>query len=107
MAILSEKALQSKYTAFDEGLAASNLTLSAYAHGVGSCILGSVNAEKLRDLLKIDESLDISCVIGFGYPTHKSTVTEISADGDVKYRLDENCDYIVPKKKIEDTATEI
>ena len=107
VAILSEKALQSKYTAFDEGLAASNLTLSAYAHGVGSCILGSVNAEKLRDLLKIDESLDISCVIGFGYPTHKSTVTEISADGDVKYRLDENRDYIVPKKKIEDTVTEL
>ena len=107
VAILSEKALQSRFTAFDEGLAASNLTLSAYAHGVGSCILGSVNADKLRDLLKIDESLDISCVIGFGYPTHKSTVTEISADGDVKYRLDENRDYIVPKKKIEDTVTEL
>ena len=107
VAILSEKALQSRFTAFDEGLAASNLTLSAYAHGVGSCILGSVNCEKLRDMLGIDESLDISCVIGFGYPTHKSTITEIGADGDVKYRLDENDDYIVPKRRLEDTVTEI
>lgn len=107
VAILSEKALQSRFTAFDEGLAASNLTLSAYAHGVGSCILGSVNCEKLRNLLGIDESLDISCVIGFGYPTHKSTITEIGADGDVKYRLDENDDYIVPKRRLEDTVTEI
>lgn len=107
VAILSEKALQSRFTAFDEGLAASNLTLSAYAHGVGSCILGSVNCEKLRDLLGIDESLDISCVIGFGYPTHKSTITEIGADGDVKYRLDENDDYIVPKRRLDDTVTEI
>lgn len=105
--ILTEKALQSRFAPFDEGLAASNLTLAAYAHGVGSCILGSVKADKLREMLSIDESLDISCVIGFGYPTHTSTVVEVSAGEDIKYYLDENRDYIVPKKRIEDTVTEI
>ena len=105
--ILSEKALQSRFCAFDEGLAASNLTLAAYAHGVGSCILGSVKSDKLREMLSIDDSLDISCVIGFGYPTHKSSVTEVAADADIKYYLDENRDYIVPKRRIADTVTEI
>ena len=105
--ILTEKALQTKYTAFDEGLAASNLTLAAYAHGVGSCILGSVNQGRLREMLKIDESLDISCVIGFGYPTHESRVVEIDNGGDTKYYLDENRDYTVPKRRIDDTVDEI
>lgn len=105
--ILSERSLQSKYTAFDEGLAASNITLAAYAHGVGSCILGSVKADILRDMLSIGDDLDVSCVIGFGYPTHESTVTEISADGDVRYYLDESRNYVVPKKKTEDTTIEI
>ncbi len=106
VAIISAKELQSKYTAFDEGLAASNLTLTAWAHGVGSCILGSVKHEPLREILDISNEYDISCVIGFGYPTHTSTVVD-ETDGDIKYRLDGNKNYIVPKRKIEDTVTEI
>ncbi|MBR2335972.1 MAG: nitroreductase family protein [Clostridia bacterium] len=106
VAILSAKDLQSKYTAFDEGLAASNLTLTAWAHGVGSCILGSVKHEPLREMLDISDEYDISCVIGFGYPTHTSTVVD-ETDGDIKYRLDDNKNYIVPKRKIKDTVTEI
>lgn len=106
VAILSDKELQSKYTAFDEGLAASNLTLTAWAHGVGSCILGSVKHEPLREILGISDEYDISCVIGFGYPTHTSAVVD-EVDGDIKYRLDDNKNYIVPKRKIEDTVTEI
>jgi nitroreductase len=105
--LLTEKNLQTKYTAFDEGLAASNLTLSAYAHGVGSCILGSVKSDRLRDMLSIDEALDISCVIGFGYPAHKSSVVEVSGDESTSYYLDENRDFVVPKKKIDDVVTDI
>ena len=91
---------------FDEGLAASNLTLAAYAHGVGSCIIANVNHARLREILQIDESLDISCVIGLGYPTHKSHVVEIGEGEDTKYYLDENRDYVVPKKRVEDIVTE-
>ena len=107
VAVLIVKELQNQYSAFDEGLAVSNLTLSAYAHGVGSCILGSVNREKLRRLLNIDDSLDISCVIGFGYPVHTSKIVEVEENEGFKYYLDENLNYIVPKRKIEDTVTEI
>lgn len=92
---------------FNEGLAVSNITLAAYAHGVGSCIIANVNHAKLRDILRIDESYDISCVIGLGYPTHKSYVVEIEVGDDTKYYLDENRDYVVPKLKIEDTSSDM
>ena len=105
--LLTEKELQTKYTPFDEGLAASNLTLSAYAHGVGSCILGSVKVDKLREMLSIDESLDVSCVIGFGYPTHESHVVEATECESLKYYLDEKRDFVVPKRRIDSVASEI
>ena len=104
--ILSVKDQQSRYTAFDEGLAASNITLAAYAHGVGSCILGSVKADLLRKLLNIGDSLDVSCVIGFGYPTHSSRIEDSDGE-DLKYYLDENMNYVVPKRKTEDISTDI
>ena len=106
MAILSVKELQTPFTSFDEGLAASNLTLAAYAHGVGSCVLGSVDVQSLRVLLNIDDTLDVSCVIGFGYPVHESAVVDADGD-DLKYYMDENANYVVPKRKIEDTVTDI
>lgn len=105
--ILKDKSLTTKFTMLDEGLAASNLTLAAYAHGVGSCILGSVKSAKLCELLNIGEEYVVDNIIGFGYPTHKSSIVELDDNGDTKYYLDEKCDYVVPKRKIENTVTEI
>ena len=105
--LLTEKALSTKFTAFDEGLAASNLTLAAYAHGVGSCILGSVKVDSLREMLSVDDALDISCVIGFGYPAHKSRIVEVENGESTSYYLDANRDFVVPKKKTGDVSTDI
>ena len=101
--VLSVKELETRFTEFDAGLAVSNLTLSAYAHGVGSCILGSVRTDELEKLLKIPEELNVITAVGFGDPTHKSRVEDSSES--VKYYLDENLDYVVPKRRTEDTVT--
>ena len=106
VAVLSVKELKCPFTQFDEGIAASNMTLAAYAHGIGSCIIGSVKHDPLRKLLNIGDEYDISCVIAFGYPAHKSTVID-AVDGNTTYFLDENKDYVVPKRTLEDTVTEI
>ena len=103
--VLSVKELESRFTEFDAGLAVSNLTLTAYAHGIGSCILGSVRAEELCALLNIEDDLRVVTAIGFGYPTHKSRVED--TDDSIKYYLDESRNYVVPKRKIEDTVKEI
>ena len=105
--ILKDKSLTTKFTMLDEGLAASNLTLAAYAHGVGSCILGSVKSDRLCEMLGIGEEYVVDNIIGFGYPTHESRIVEIGNGEDTKYDLDENRDYVVPKRRIEDTVKEI
>lgn len=103
--VLSVKELESRFTDFDAGLAVSNLTLSAYAHGVGSCILGSVKVDELSALLGISDECRVVTAIGFGYPIHNSRVED--ADESIKYYLDENRDYVVPKRRIAEIVTEM
>jgi len=92
----------SKGSDTDAGLAIGNMTLAAWNHGVGNCIIGSVAREKLAGLLGLAEEEKIHSVVAFGYPTHKSSVVDMEKDGDIKYYLDENRDYRVPKRKLED-----
>ena len=101
-----EKSLASRFVEFDSGLAVSNMTLAAYSHGVASCILGSADVEKLRMILDVPDTLEISCVVAFGYPACESRVVE-SGGENLRYYLDENNDYIVPKRRIEDVTREI
>ena len=104
--VLYEKELSSRYVEFDSGLAVSNITLAAHLHGVASCILGSANEKKLRDMLSIPENLELSCAVAFGYPACESRTVE--SDGEnLKYYLDDNNNFVVPKRKIEDVTFDI
>ena len=86
----------------DAGLAIGNMTLAAWNRGVGSCIIGSCSRNILGELLELKEHEKLHTVVAFGYPSHRSTVVDMEKDGDWKYYLDEEKDYLVPKRKLED-----
>jgi nitroreductase len=85
----------------DAGIAAMSISMVAYDEGLGSCILGAVNREKLRKLLKIPDDLDIILVVALGYPAENPVVDKMN-DGDIKYWLDENGVLHVPKRNLDD-----
>lgn len=87
----------------DAGLAISNMTLAAWDKGVGSCVIGACNKAKLSELFGLTENQTLHTVVAFGYPTHKSKIKDIN-DEDVKYFIDGNGDYVVPKRKTEDVT---
>lgn len=89
----------------DAGLAISNMTLAAWNHGVGSCIIGACNKEKLSEMFGLTEEQKLHTVVAFGYPSHESTVVDAEKDGDIKYYVDEKKDYLVPKRKLEDVVS--
>lgn len=89
----------------DAGLAIGNMTLAAWNHGVGSCIIGACNKEKLSELFGLTENQKLHTVVAFGYPTHKSLVVPCDWGEELKYYLDDNGDYVVPKRKLSDTVT--
>lgn len=102
--IVENMELASAYTDTDAGLAISNLTLAAWNHGIGSCIIGACNKQKLGELFGLSENQKLHTVVAFGYPSHTSRI--IDAEGDnTQYFLDENRDYVVPKRKTKDVVT--
>lgn len=91
-------------TDVDAGLAVGNMTLAAWAKGVGSCILGAINRPRLAKLFGLGDTTNVHLLIAFGYPSHKSTVVP-AENGELSYYLDENRDYCVPKYAKEEIVT--
>lgn len=107
IAILSDDDKKLRFNGIDEGLVISNLTLAAAEKGIGSCIIGSVNDKKMREILNYEDNYSCEVVIAFGYPKVKSTIKEIDLEEDQSYYLDEDGNYLVPKYKINDIVRRI
>lgn len=86
----------------DAGIAAEVITSSAWEQGVGSCIMLNFNAAKVNELLQIPDDSTARIVIAMGYPAHTSTVVEMNEAHDVKYYVDDEVNYYVPKRALED-----
>lgn len=85
----------------DASIAAMSISVVAYDAGLGSCILGSVDREKLREILKVPEGLAVALVVALGYPAENPVVEPVNG-GDIKYWLDENGVLHVPKRDLKD-----
>lgn len=88
----------------DAGLAISNLTLAAWNKGVGSCIIGACNKPAISEIMGLTENQTLHTVVAFGYPSHASYIEDVENPAEIKYYLDENRDYVVPKRKLEDVV---
>ncbi len=89
----------------DAGIAIANMTLAAWAHGVGSCIMQAINRPALAELLQLPQGTAIHSMLAFGYPAHKSTLVPVPEDGSLKYYLDANKDYCVPRHSVEELVS--
>ena len=107
IAILSDKEKKLKFDGVDQGLVISNLTLAAAERGIGSCIIGSITDDKMREILSYDENYTCSLVLAFGYPKIESSIKEIDLDEDQSYYLDDDGNYVVPKYKLDEIVRRI
>ena len=100
--VLCDLALgRNKY--YDEGIAAQTIMLAAVEQGLGGCILGSINKEKLASYLGIDpEKYSIDLVLALGTPKEEVRLTEVGADGSTAYYRDANGVHYVPKRSLKD-----
>lgn len=86
----------------DAGAAAMSMMLSAQAHGVASCWLGSVDRPKVAALLDLDTGrFQVHTVLALGYPAQTSRAVP-AVDGNLKYYLEAPDQLCVPKRPPED-----
>jgi nitroreductase len=81
----------------DASIASMNISIVAYDEGLGSCIMASIDREKLREVLNVPEGLTIQLVVALGYP-----VIDTVKNGDTKYWLEPNGVLHVPKRDLKD-----
>lgn len=84
----------------DAGISLMALSLACEDEGLGSCIIGSVNRNEVSRILGLDEKYHILYLIGIGHPDQTNTL--VKSDEKVKYTLDGNGGFNVPKRTLED-----
>jgi nitroreductase len=97
--ILSDRriSVDSKY---DVGLAAGSIIFTAIERGIASCIIGSLERDKMLTRLGVSKDYAVELVIAMGYPKQSSIADKFS--GNVKYWLDDNGLLHVPKRDLKD-----
>lgn len=85
----------------DVGIAAEAIVLSASEAGFASCMIGSFDAAKAREILALPDSLAPQLVIALGKSDEKIVLTEVK-DGDVKYYRDGEGTHYVPKRSADE-----
>ncbi len=99
--VLQDKEI-SKTPGVDHGIACQNMLLGAVEKGLGGCILGSINREQLRQVLKIPERFDILLVVALGKPAETVVIDDLAPGGDIKYYRDPEDIHHVPKRGVEE-----
>ena len=82
----------------DDGIAAQTILLGAVEKGLGGCMIGSINKEKLRQELVIPEHLQIRLVVALGKPAEQVALEDLEPGGDIRYWRDKEGVHHVPKR---------
>jgi len=86
----------------DIGIAAQSICLTAFNEGLGTCILGAIDKEKLYQILPIQEDHELKLLVAMGYPDERSETFEDPEYVEYYY---ENGKLKVPKKPLKDVWT--
>lgn len=70
------------YSPYDIGLAGANMVLKATDLGIGSCILGWYDEDKVKEELNIEKSKSVDLIIALGYPESLDAPTRKRKDFD-------------------------
>jgi nitroreductase len=89
----------------DAGAAIENILIAAAGEGIGTCWLGAINRDKIREILSIPERFAVHSLIALGYPAEQPVIED--EKGSIKYYMDEHGVLHVPKRRLEDVILEI
>jgi nitroreductase len=86
----------------DHGIAAHSILLGSVEKGLGGCMLGSIDREKLCQLLKIQTRYEILLVVALGKPKEKVVLETMQSTDKTDYWRDKDEGHHVPKRKLND-----
>ena len=88
-------------TAWDEGIAAQTILLSAVEKGYGGCILANIDRQRIAEEFSIGSDYAVKLVIALGVPKEEVVIEDINPGEDIRYYRDEKQVHHVPKIRTE------
>jgi len=85
----------------DVGICALAIQLKACEMGLAGCMIGSFDALKMKEALKLPEGVEPLLVVAVGKSDETCCITEVK-DNDTRYYRDENNVHYVPKRALSD-----
>lgn len=86
----------------DQGIAAQSILLGATEKGLGGCMIGTVQRQKLCKALDIPSHYEILLVLALGKPKEQVLIEALNATNDIKYWRDSDGKHHVPKRALDD-----
>lgn len=86
----------------DHGIAAQSILLGATEKGLGGCMIGTVQRQKLCEVLNLPSHYEILLVLAIGKPKEQVVIETINDSGDIKYWRDNEGKHHVPKRNLDD-----
>jgi nitroreductase len=71
------------WESFDAGIAAQTFCLAAHELGVGTCILGVFDDQKVAEAIGLPSTQAVSCLISMGYPAENPAVPARKSVGEL------------------------
>lgn len=90
----------------NHGIAAQSILLGAAEMGLGGCMIGSIQRNKLSGILKIPARYEILLVLALGEPRERVVIDE-TKDGEIKYWRDANQTHHVPKRPLSEIILDL
>ncbi|MEJ2067528.1 MAG: nitroreductase family protein [Deltaproteobacteria bacterium] len=84
----------------DDGIVAQTILLGAVEKGLGGCMIGSINKERLRQELDIADHLKIRLVVALGKSAEQVELEDLESVGDIRYWRDNEGVHHVPKRTL-------
>ena len=87
IAIVGKKSISPKWYIIDTSLVSMNMMLMAWSLGIGTCWIGSMDREKAKEILKLNEDDYLLTILPFGYikgsipnPSMRKSMAEIKKE---------------------------
>ena len=83
----------------DAGICAQTIVLGAREKGIGSCMIGSFNKEKISAIFSLPDGIKPRLLIAMGRPMESVEIVD-AVDGNIKFYRDGREKHLVPKRTL-------
>ena len=104
--VMINTAREWEFARFDLGIMAQTMLLGAVEKGLGGCMIGALNRDRLRAHFSLPSEMEVSLVLALGKPAEEVRIVDVPADGSIRYYRDDAGVHYVPKRSLAELILE-